>query len=81
VGAATYLIDLCPARAADSATLLAVVRFPIGAFMSAAGLRLVPLLGRAPVEILLAVLAIQAVPVTFWMYRHGGGISLLYRSQ
>ena len=74
MGAALYLIDLCPARAADSATLLTVVRFPTGAVVSAAGVKLVPLMGRATMEVIFAVLAILAAPIVFLLYRHGATI-------
>jgi hypothetical protein len=79
MGAALYLMDLAPARAADSATLLAVVRFPIGAIVSASGVRLVLLLGRAIMEVVFAVLALQAVPILYLVYRHGATMSMKYR--
>ncbi|KAH7076230.1 major facilitator superfamily domain-containing protein [Paraphoma chrysanthemicola] len=79
MGAALYLMDLCPARAADSATLLSVVRFPTGAIVSASGVRLVQLVGRSTMEIVFAVLAIQAVPIVFLLYRHGARISMKHR--
>lgn len=79
MGAALYLIDLCPARAADSATLLSVVRFPIGAVVSATGMKLVSLVGRLTMEVIFAVLAIQAVPLVFLLYRHGATIFLKHR--
>jgi hypothetical protein len=78
MGAATYLIDLSPARAADSATLLSVVRFPIGAIVSASSASLVPLIGRAMIEVTFAILAIQAVPVVYLLYKFSATICMKY---
>lgn len=77
--AITYLIDLCPARAADSATLLSVVRFPIGAVVSASGATLVLSIGRTAMQVIFAVLAIHAAPIIYLLYLQGANMRAKHR--
>ncbi|KAH8724976.1 major facilitator superfamily domain-containing protein [Phaeosphaeriaceae sp. PMI808] len=78
MGAATYLIDVSPQRAAESATLMSVVRFPIGALVSALGARLVHLTGRTAIHGMFAIFALHAVPVVYLLYRHGASLRARY---
>ncbi|KAH7392871.1 major facilitator superfamily domain-containing protein [Pyrenochaeta sp. MPI-SDFR-AT-0127] len=81
MAASTYLIDLCPERAADSASLLAVIRFPIGAIVSASASTLVLLIGRTAIQAIFAVLALHAIPVLYVLYFHSTNIHTKYYSK
>lgn len=75
----TYLIDLSPERAADSATLLATVRFPLGAGMCALSEKFVLLIGRAVTKDIFAAIGLLSMPVVLYLYRYGEEIRKKHR--
>ena len=71
MAASTYLIDLAPERAAESATLLATVRFPFGAAVCALSEKIVPLIGRTTTKEVFATVALLTLPAVFILYKYG----------
>lgn len=76
-----YLIDLSPERAVDSATLLSMVRFPFGAFVSAFSEKVAPVIGRTSIKVMFAIVALHAVPIIYLLYRNGEKIREKYRTR
>ncbi|KAF2188866.1 MFS general substrate transporter [Zopfia rhizophila CBS 207.26] len=78
MSAATYLIDLSPEWAVDSAAMLSIVRFPTGAVVSALSEKIVVIVSRTVLKEIFAAAALGALPVIYVLYKKGGVLRAKY---